>query len=107
VREVELASLRALPSLSAADLNARLAKQRDIEPAVWLIVHAREAIIRDIIADVGSTDTKGRDATEILGRSNDKPNAIQIFKSPNAMVPLTKLLKLLTQNSDADITSPH
>jgi hypothetical protein len=37
-------------------LNARLANQRDIEPAVSLIAQAREAIIRDIIADSGSTE---------------------------------------------------
>lgn len=69
MREVEVARLCALPSLSADELNARLANQRDIEPAVWLIAQAREAIIRDIIADSGSTETKVRDAAETLGLS--------------------------------------
>jgi hypothetical protein len=69
VHEVEVASLRALPSLAACDLNARLATQRDIDPALWSIAQSREEIMRDIISNDGTTEAKVHDAARALGLS--------------------------------------
>jgi transposase InsO family protein len=66
VREVAIASLRALPSLSADDLDARLEQQRDIDPALWSIAKSREALIREIITQEGATEAKVRDVAATL-----------------------------------------
>ena len=69
VHEVEVASLRALPSLAVSDLDARLATQRDIDPALWSIAQSREEIVRDIISNDGPTEAKVHGAAKALGLS--------------------------------------
>ena len=69
MHEVEVASLRALPSLAVSDLDARLATQRDIDPALWSIAQSREEIVRDIISNDGPTEAKVHGAAKALGLS--------------------------------------
>jgi putative transposase len=69
VHEVEVASLRALPSLAASDLDARLATQHDIDPALWSIAQSREEIVRDINSGDRTTEAKVQCAAKTLGLS--------------------------------------
>jgi hypothetical protein len=69
VHEVEVASLRALPSLAASDLDPRLATQHDIDPALWSIAQSREEIVRDVISGDRTTEAKVHGAAKSLGLS--------------------------------------
>jgi hypothetical protein len=70
LREVSVAELRALPYLPAAELDARLDRQRTIDPDEWSLAERREAAIREALSGDGPTKERVRVAAVALGNSS-------------------------------------
>ena len=66
LREVSAAELRALPYLPATELDARLDRQRTIDPDEWSLAERREAAIRDALTGDGPTKERVRVAPRKL-----------------------------------------
>jgi hypothetical protein len=69
VREVSVAALRGLLFLPAIELDARLERQRTIDPDDWSLAKRREEVIREALTGDGSTKERIRVAAETLGVS--------------------------------------
>lgn len=69
VREVLVATLRGLPALLTSELDARLDRQRTIDPHDWSLATARETTLREALIADGSTQRRVSDAAERLGVS--------------------------------------
>lgn len=71
VRDVSVATLRGLPILPSSELDARLDRQRTIDPDDWSLAKRREEVIREALTGDGSTSKERiRIAAEALGVSS-------------------------------------
>jgi hypothetical protein len=70
VRDVSVATIRGLPILPSSELDARLDRQRTMDPDDWSLARKREEVIREALTGDGSAKKRIRIAAEALGASS-------------------------------------